>query len=304
MVAAKSTAVRAAARRRRRLPRTAGAVAAAGCAMALVAGCGAAAGGGSAAAAAPATGGEAKGAGAPGAAGDPAAAVRDAADALVRAGSARVGTQMRMASGGTWVTVTGTGSFDFTAGRGRLTLVLPRDAAGAQEHKPVTELLTPGALYMKDRGEGVPEGKWVRVDTTALPDGNLVTGGATDPLAAAQLLRGARDVTLVSTESLDGTPVRHVRGTADIARAARLAGGGATPLAAAAKGFAVTGVPFEAWLDAQGRLRKLTEHFTYGPAATGVGVQATTSYDAFGSAVPFALPAGADIWTGKIVSAP
>lgn len=256
MVAAKSTAVRAAARRRRRLPRTAGAVAAAGCAMALVAGCGAAAGGGSAAAAAPATGGEAKGAGAPGTAGDPAAAVRDAADALVRAGSARVGTQMRMASGGTWVTVTGTGSFDFTAGRGRLTLVLPRDAAGAQEHKPVTELLTPGALYMKDRGEGVPEGKWVRVDTTALPDGNLVTGGATDPLAAA------------------------------------------------AKGFAVTGVPFEAWLDAQGRLRKLTEHFTYGPAATGVGVQATTSYDAFGSAVPFALPAGADIWTGKIVSAP
>jgi hypothetical protein len=311
MVAAKTTAERAAAGRGRRLPRTATAMAAAGCAVALVAGCGTG-GGRSAAAAAGAAGGEAKGVetagdggAGPGAGGGPSAAVRGAAQALVRAGSARVGTSMRMASGGTWVTVTGTGRFDFAAGRGQLTLVLPQDAAGTEEHKPVTELLTPGALYMKDRGEGVPEGKWVRVDTTVLPDGNLVTGGATDPLAAAQLLGGAQDVELVGAETLDGTEVRHVRGTADIARAARTAGEGtAGPLAAAAKGFAVTRVPFEAWLDPQGRLRRLVEHFTYGPAATGVGVLATTSYTDFGSAVAFALPAAADIWTGKIVSAP
>ncbi len=274
-----------------RLRRTAAAVAAAGCAVALVAGCvehGAAAAGGPAGA---------KG-------GDPAAAVRDAADALVRAGSALVDTSMRMASGGTWVTVTGTGRFDFARRQGELTLALPRDAAGAEEHRPITELLTPGALYMKDRGEGVPAGKWVRVDTTTLPDGNLVTGGATEPLAAAELLRGARDVVLVGEQTLRGAAVRHFRGVADIGRAARAAEPGAPgALTSAAEGFAVTRVPFDAWLDGDGRLRRLTEHFTFGgPGGRGVGVVSTTDFDGFGTLVVLAMPHGTDIWTGKIVS--
>ncbi|WP_327289569.1 hypothetical protein [Streptomyces sp. NBC_01198] len=284
----------------RRLRRTATAVAAAGCAVALVAGCvehGAAAEGGSAAAAE--AGGGGKGAG-----GDPGAAVRGAADTLVRSGSSLVETSMRMASGGTWVTVTGTGRFDFARRQGELTLVLPRDAAGAEEHKPVTELLTPGALYMKDRGEGVPAGKWVRVDTTTLPDGNLVTGGATEPLAAAELLRGARQVVLVGPGVLGGTAVRHFRGVADIARAAQLVGPASGALAAAARGFAVTRVPFEAWLDADGRLRRLTEHFTFGGQGNGVGVVSTTDFDGFGADVVLATPRRDDIWTGKIVSAP
>ncbi len=71
-------------------------------------------------------------------------------------------------------------------------------------HRPITELLTPGALYMKNRGAGVPDGKWVRIDTTALKDGNLVTGGVTDPMAAAELLRGASDVTYAGEDRAGG----------------------------------------------------------------------------------------------------
>ncbi|CAG6392432.1 conserved exported hypothetical protein [Actinacidiphila cocklensis] len=282
-----------------RLRRAATAAAAAGCAVALVTGCvqhGAAAGGEPAAA-------EARPGGAKDAGGDASAAVWDAADALVRAGSSLVETSMRMASGGTWVTVTGTGRFDYARRQGELILVLPRDAAGAEEHRPVTEVMTPGALYMKDRGAGVPAGKWVRVDTTALPDGNLVTGGATEPLAAAELLRGAQQVVLVGEEALGGTPVRHYRGVADIARAARAAAPGTSgALTAAAGGFAVTRVPFDAWLDAEGRLRRLTEHFTFGAKGSGVGVVSTTVFDGFGALVAFATPRGDDIWAGKIVS--
>jgi hypothetical protein len=190
--------------------------------------------------------------------------VEEAADMLARAGSSRVSTSMRMASGGTWLTITGTGGFDYARRRGQLTLELPKDAAGAEEHKPITELLTPGALYMKNRGAGVPAGKWVRVDTTRLADGNLVTGGATEPLAAADLLRGARQVTLVGDETRGGVRVRHYRGTADIARAARAAPVAARgPLEAAAKGFPVTRVPFDAWLDSAGRLRELSQRFTF-----------------------------------------
>lgn len=239
----------------------------------------------------------------------PARVVTSAADALVRAGSSLVSTSMRMASGGTWLTITGTGGFDYAGRRGELRLVLPKDAAGAEEHKPITELLMPGALYMKDRGEGVPAGKWVRVDTTRLPDGNLVTGGATDPLAAAELLRGAEDVTYSGEETVGGVKVRHYRGTTDIARAAAAAAPAVRgPLVAASKGFTVTGVPFDAWLDAQGRLRQLTQRFTFSAAGAKQGagrevtVVSTTRYDGFGAAVPVIMPRAADIWTGKIVS--
>jgi len=237
-------------------------------------------------------------------------AVTRAADLLAAAGSSRVTTAMRMASGGTWLTVTGTGGFDYARRQGALTVLLPKDAVGKEEHKPITELFTPGALYMKNRGAGVPAGKWVRVDTTRLSDGNLVTGGATEPLAAADLLRGARGVTFAGEETVQGVRVRHFTGTADIARAAAdPSTAERRPLAAAAKGFRVTRVPFDAWLDARGRLRRLTESFTLGTAgarpATGgsVTVVSTTTYDRFGVPVPVTLPRPADIWTGKIVSA-
>lgn len=299
MVAAMASAVvqgRAVVPRRGRTPAAVAVAAAVACGTALLTGCSG-------------TGAAAEGGGPDAKAADATQAVRGAAQTLVRAGSSHVTTAMRMASGGTWLTITGSGGFDYAKRRGELRLVLPKDAIGAEEHKPLIELLTPGALYMKDRGEGVPDGKWVRVDTTRLPDGNLVTGGATEPLAAAELLRGAQDVTLVGQETLDGTPVRHYRGTADIARAARAVDPAARgPLEAAARGFTVTGVPFDAWLDGQGRLRRLTQRFTFSSAGTGKGagqdvtVVSTTTFDGFGVAVPVTMPRPADIWTGKIVS--
>ncbi|MFD8869282.1 hypothetical protein ACFV1F_34000 [Streptomyces sp. NPDC059590] len=194
---------------------------------------------------------------------DAAAALHRAADVLIRSGSSRVRTTMETATGGTRVSIRGSGAYDYARRMGRLRLVLPRDAMGAAEHEPITELLSSGALFMRNRGAGIPPDKWVRVDTAGIPDGNLVTGGATDPLAAAELLRGARGVSLVGEEALDGTVVRHYRGTTDIGRAARAASPGVRgPLAAAARGFAEHAVPFDAYLDLQGRLREVRHHFT------------------------------------------
>jgi uncharacterized protein len=48
------------------------------------------------------------------------------------------------------------------------------------EQRPITELLAPGALFMKNRGAGVPPDKWVRIDT-----GTRGTGGE---LAASRAL--------------------------------------------------------------------------------------------------------------------
>lgn len=217
------------------------------------------------------------------------------------AGTAKVSTSMETAAGGTRVTIRGRGTYDFRARSGRLRVVLPQDAVGEEEHLPITELLAPGALYMMNRGAGVPAGKWVRIDTTALADGNLVTGGVTDPMAAAELLRGARAVTYVGETDLAGVTVRHYRGTTDIGRAARQASAPSRgALTAAAKGFRTGTVPFDAYLDEQGRLRKVRHRFSFANKGPAVEVVSTTLLYGFGVPVSVPMPAERDIYTGEI----
>jgi hypothetical protein len=231
------------------------------------------------------------------------AAVRDAADVLAAAGSARVVTSMEMAAGGTRVTIRGEGGYDFRKRMGQLRVVLPKDPAGASEHRPITELLSPATLYMKNRGAGVPADKWVRVDAASLADGNLVTGGATDPLAAAELLRTAGRVTYVGKEDLAGTAVRHYRGVADLSRAGRDAAPYARKaLTAAVKGFAADTVPFDAYVDDEGRLRKVRQRFSYVNQGRAVTVASTTLLYDFGTPVSVKLPPRGDIFAGRITT--
>lgn len=233
--------------------------------------------------------------------GDPTRTVRGASEVLTRAGTSKASTSMEMAAGGTRVTIRGEGGYDFRRRTGSLQVVLPKDAAGASEHRPITELLAPGALYMKNRGAGVPADKWVRVDTTTLDDGNLITGGATDPAAAAELLRGAQRVTYVGEVDLAGVKVSHYRGVADIGVAARAASPQVRgALAAAAKGFAKDTVPFDAYLDAEGRLRKVRHQFSFANQGRTVAVASTTLLYGFGTPVDVRLPQRKDIYAGKI----
>ncbi|CAL9517284.1 hypothetical protein SUDANB126_03770 [Streptomyces sp. enrichment culture] len=235
--------------------------------------------------------------------GDPVRVLRGAADALVDAGSSKAHTSLEMAAGGTRVTVRGEGVYDYRRRLGRLKVLLPQDPAGDAVRRPIIELLAPGALFMKNRGAGVPADKWVRVDTGTLTDGNLVTGGATDPFAAAEVLRGTRRATFVGRTEVAGTRVRHYRGTADLAAAAREASdANRGPLAAAAKGFATAEVPFDAYLDDQGRIRKVRHRFSFvnGGQDKPVAVASTTLLYGFGAPAEVRLPEGEDIYAGRI----
>ncbi len=238
-----------------------------------------------------------------GSGGDTVSVLHGAADRLVRAGTSKAQTSMEMATGGTRVTIRGAGVYDYRERLGRLKVLLPEDPAGAREHRPITELLAPGALFMKNRGAGVPADKWVRVDIGTLSDGNLVTGGVTDPYAAAEVLRGARTATYVGRTEVAGTPVRHYRGTADLALAARDASGvDRGPFTAAAKGFATAEVPFDVYLDDEGRVRKIRHRFSFvgGQSKDPVAVASTALLYDFGVDVDVRLPPGADIYDGKI----
>ncbi|PSM44346.1 hypothetical protein C6Y14_04695 [Streptomyces dioscori] len=234
---------------------------------------------------------------------DPVEVLHGAAGNLVSAGTSKARTSMEMATGGTRVTIRGEGVYDFADQVGRLKVLLPQDPGGADGHRPITELLAPGALYMKNRGAGVPTDKWVRVNTATLSDGNLVTGGATDPFAAAELLLGARTAAYMGRTSVAGTPVRHYRGTADLTLAARDASAGnREALRAAAKGFATATVPFDVYLDEQGRIRKVRHRFSFvnGQQKDTVAVASTTLLYDFGAAVDVRLPKTKDIFAGRI----
>ncbi|MFG2951853.1 hypothetical protein [Streptomyces adustus] len=236
-------------------------------------------------------------------AGDPVETLRHAADRLVDAGSSQARTSMEMATGGTRVTIRGEGVYDYRRQLGRLKVMLPQDPSGQSEHRPITELLAPGALFMKNRGAGVPDDKWVRVDTAGLSDGNLVTGGATDPYAAAEVLRGTRAATYLGRTEVAGTSVRHYRGTADLGDAARRASaGGRAALRAAATGFATSEVPFDVYLDDQGRIRKIRQRFSFvnGRQRDAVAVASTALLYGFGAPVEVRLPDAGDIYAGKI----
>ena len=241
----------------------------------------------------------------------PDAAVREAADVLSRSGTSRTRTTMVMASGGKRVTIRGTGRFDYARKCGWLKVTLPPVAQAAGGPRgPIIELVVPGALYMRNRGPQVPEDKWVRVTTSGLADGNLVTGGATDPILAAELLRGARDVKLVGRELLGGLPVRHYRGTSDMAVAAsRSTGPSSRALQAATESFTRTTVPFDVYLDERGRLRKVRQEFTFQSAVADGGepgqvrvVSTTELFDFEDGIVEVNVPDDADIYDGKIVS--
>ncbi|MFF7249506.1 hypothetical protein ACFZBU_37045 [Embleya sp. NPDC008237] len=189
-------------------------------------------------------------------------AVRKAADVTTGAKSSRTRTTMTMQNADRVVKLTGQGMFDYVRHIGSLTVDAPKESGIAG---PLQEILTPDALYMKNGSPGVPKDKWVRLAIDGLADGNLVSGGATDPGTSFEILRGVNDdVVLVGTEKLGPDTVRHYRGTLDIRKAHDLTAPEVRgPLAAALKTFDGAPIPFDAYLDDAGRLRKVEESFAF-----------------------------------------
>ncbi|WP_436786086.1 hypothetical protein [Yinghuangia sp. YIM S10712] len=198
------------------------------------------------------------------------AAVKAAAATTVEAGSSRTRTTMTMQSGDRTVVLTGEGLFDYRKRIGTVSVQVPEDS-GAEAKGPLQEIVTPEALYMKNASPDVPPDKWVRIDMQGLADGNLVSGGSTDPTTSFEILRGVNDdVSYLGTKDFGGTQVRHYKGTLDLKKAHDATPENLrAPLAAALKSFSSGTIPFEVYLDEQGRLRRVQEEFNLASAGAG-----------------------------------
>ncbi|GAA3030830.1 hypothetical protein GCM10020229_47830 [Kitasatospora albolonga] len=239
---------------------------------------------------------------------DPLTAVRSAADITGRTGSAKAATELTTESADKKAVFKGAGGYDYVKRIGRLDIDVPPGAATTGK---IVEVVLPGTVYLQNSGAKIPEGKWVKLDIRQLPDGNLVSSGATDPASAAGALRGAVTAELVGTETAGGAELKHYKGTLDLTKAAEATGGrGGDGLRMAAQTFTVKEVPYEAWLDGQGRLHKVTQTFSFAGVAGSkqpkdqVQVVSTVALSEFGQPVQAAEPAATEIYSMKPSSSP
>jgi hypothetical protein len=263
----------------------------------------------------------------------PVAAVSDAAGATQKAGTAQVDTVVTVASpavparGRTpaaapqTLTMHGTGLVDFGKQVGSIDLTVPTGT--------LNEVLTPATVYLRrsarpatPKAAAVPASAWSRMATAAVSDGNLISGGATDPSLVFAMLGGAQPgVKYVGQDVVRGVPVAHYQGTLDLTQAA-----GALTAAASAKtttgadaaadkkaltnaagAFTTTKVPFDAYLDAQGRMRRFVATFSFveGGASKPVAqVTSATELYGFGTPVTVVTPTGAASASGSGVGGP
>ncbi|MBS2546619.1 hypothetical protein KGQ19_07040 [Catenulispora sp. NL8] len=251
----------------------------------------------------------------------PAAAVTGAAAATRQAGTAQVDTVVTVASPATpargrtpavaaqTLTMHGTGLFDFGKQVGSVDLTVPTGT--------LNEVLTPSTVYLRRSATtatataaAAPATAWTKMATANVSDGNLISGGATEPSLVFAMLGGMQGgVKYVGQDSVRGTPVAHYQGTLDLTQAATaLAGqamaedGGAAAqdaaadkqaLTNAARAFTTTKVPFDAYLDGQGRLRRFVADFSFveNPTTKPVAqVTSATELYGFGTPVTVVMP--------------
>lgn len=189
-------------------------------------------------------------------------------------------------------TMHGSGLFDLGKQVGSLDLTAPT--------RTLKEVLTPSTVWVRrvaapatQTAAAVPASAWSQTATANVSDGDVISGGATGPSLVFAMLGGVQPgVREVGQDVVRGVPVAHYQGTLDLAKsAAALTGADSAAakqaLTNAAHAFLTTEVPFDVYLDAQGRVRRFVASFSFseGGASKAV-VQVTSATELFGFGTP------------------
>lgn len=230
---------------------------------------------------------------------DVGAQLRAAASKTATSGSSKLQLTSTTLVGGQQVTFDGTGAFDYASKVGSIVLHIAGLGAGSGG-VTLAERITGGNLYLQ-----LPNapGTFYKLALSDLVGTSLADGS--DPSSSFSALSGVSGpITKVGTETVRGTATTHYRGSIDVQKALAKA----SPIAAAAirknlVGHGVTTLPFDAYLDGQGRLRKYVQHVAV--TAQGQKVDSTTTvelYD-FGTKVSVTAPPAAQVKDGSAILA-
>ena len=211
----------------------------------------------------------------------PVAAVRAAAQTTADAGSSRFELTSTTQVAGQTVEVSGTGEYDPASRSGQATFTLP-GGAGTMEQRYLGD-----DLYLAVPGQpgffklSVADLVGTSLETASQPTGSL------DALESA-----SDDVRETGEEEVRGAQTTRYEGTLDAGAALEQAGGALGDLAEAGiDPETISAVPFEAWIDEEGRLRRfeLVLELPASEATGGTPVTSTTRMELFDFGVEVAV---------------
>jgi hypothetical protein len=213
-------------------------------------------------------------------------------DKTTAAGTARFTLTAATQVLGQAINFTGSGVFNFSDRSGHVNFRLPQSLGGTA----IDEIVTKSTIYLQIP-QLIPNGKYAAIDLTKLGGGQnpLSQLGNADPSAALEMLRGvSQDVHKVGTATVRGTNTTHYKGTIDIAAATQKVPAFLRGKVRTTFGQLKT-LPFDAYIDDQGRLNRLVQTFTI-PASTSTGgkpVTVTSSFDMYDFGIPVHVTAPA-----------
>jgi hypothetical protein len=239
-------------------------------------------------------------AGAPGDRIDPLAMVAAASDKIDSAGAIAMQYSTTISTGGERISATG--SAVTAAGGSPMHMTMSYDSfPGIPGGFDMELVMADGVMYMSTSTfaalganmETLGDKDWVAIDLNDVAPGfesiAQLGSGENDPSQAFEYLKGASDVELVGTEDVDGESTTHYRGTLDLEQALSELPSDAQDEVRAAMDqfqsqFGTTSMPFEVWMDDQGRIHRMTYVLATSPgAAQALSISMTmdiTDYDA------------------------
>lgn len=224
--------------------------------------------------------------------------VRTAATETVSTGSSKFSLRSTTAVGGQDVVFEGEGAYDYVKRNGQLRFVVPGpDGAAAGGGSIEQRILGPDLYLTLPQQAGV----FYKLPLAAVAGTSL--GGSVDPTAALQALEGVTDVEVVGADEVRGVETTHYRGTFNVQTAIAGAEGVAKTILQSTLGASASpDIPFDAHVDAEGRLVRFSQEveLAAGPQTGGQALTASTIlalYD-FGTVVAVTAPPGADVRDG------
>lgn len=218
--------------------------------------------------------------------------IRSAATKTSTAGSSKLALTSSTTVQGQLVTFDGAGAFNYADKSGTLDLHVAGAGAGGAT---IAERITGGNLYLQ---LPMSPNSFYKLQLTDLAGTSLAAGS--DPTSSFGALAGVSDgVKKVGAETLRGAATTHYAGSVDVQKAvAALTGVQKDLVQKSLVANGVTTVPFDAYLDAEGRLRKFVEHVTL--TRSGQKAESTTTVELyeFGTKVVVTAPPAAQVKDG------
>ena len=220
----------------------------------------------------------------------PADAVRAAVSTTTEQTSSRMAMVIKTDAGAIKVEMKGEGVFDYAKKQGQMSMTVPGSG------QKVEAVLTADTVYMKIPGQG---SSYFSLPTKELGGTNF---GTSDPTSSLQVLTGlSDDVKSVGKEEVRGAETTHYRGTYDMKRAvANLEGLPKQAVQKLIDSGSSTVVPFDAYVDSEGRLVKLVQDTTTKlPGASAQEAHSIMTMELYDFGTPVTVKVPTDVKDGS-----